>query len=111
MGSEPLYHGGAGLGRPRGSIHTRGHGDGRSGDERGVAEVAIGVLLRAPRRRHARRGGRGFVEPRPDQRGGPMTGGWEGRPEFARFGSPVFGLGGPLTPLVRILLIANIAVF
>jgi len=33
------------------------------------------------------------------------------RPYMARYGSPVFGLGGPLTPLVRVLLIANVAVF
>jgi membrane associated rhomboid family serine protease len=30
---------------------------------------------------------------------------------FARFGVPSFGLGGPLTPLVRILLAANAGVF
>ncbi len=40
-----------------------------------------------------------------------MTGGFDRPHDLARFGSPVFGLGGPLTPLVRILLIANVGMF
>jgi len=40
-----------------------------------------------------------------------MTGGFDQPPDLARYGAPVFGLGGPLTPLVRILLIANVGVF
>lgn len=40
-----------------------------------------------------------------------MTGGFDQPPDLARYGSPVFGLGGPLTPLVRVLLIANVGMF